>query len=305
MVQTLAAGDLQRELTYDGLRAVEAKGNKGGRRPASAADKTDAVHTAYLEGRSIATLARDHDVSRGAIRTAVADLLPQYTVADPSTPAPELPVTLDMSGKVADFLRAADLDEVERAALDQGGTVRRGQGCTLRDSATHTVHRQILDYCQPPGVRLSKPMNTAVNGSCPTLVIELMLAADIAVAAESATFAQLEISRGIFPFGGGTLRFPKAVGWGNAMRWMLTAEVTCPGRNPVRPRRHHRSAAGRTTTSGRCTDNRSPELRRWSDQSQPPRVISPRCTSGSTKGLGRSEGPYANSVTSMCHGLRR
>ncbi|MFJ5561698.1 recombinase family protein [Streptomyces sp. NPDC093250] len=35
MVQTLAAaGDLQRELTYDGLRAAEAKGSRGGRRPA-------------------------------------------------------------------------------------------------------------------------------------------------------------------------------------------------------------------------------------------------------------------------------
>ena len=39
MVQTLAAAgelqrDFQRELTYDGLRAAAAKGNKGGRRPA-------------------------------------------------------------------------------------------------------------------------------------------------------------------------------------------------------------------------------------------------------------------------------
>ncbi|MFB7248300.1 recombinase family protein [Streptomyces populi] len=79
MVQTLAAAgelqrDLQRELTYDGLRAAEAKGAKGGRRPAVA--KTAGVRTAYLEGRSIAALARDHGVSRGAIRTAVADLLP-------------------------------------------------------------------------------------------------------------------------------------------------------------------------------------------------------------------------------------
>ncbi|MFI6731010.1 hypothetical protein NRF20_05880 [Streptomyces sp. R-74717] len=80
MVQTLAAAgelqrDLQRELTYDGLRAAEAKGSKGGRRPAVAA-ATDNVRTAYLEGRSIAALARDHGVSRGAIRTAVADLMP-------------------------------------------------------------------------------------------------------------------------------------------------------------------------------------------------------------------------------------
>ncbi|MFF8314551.1 serine integrase family protein [Streptomyces lydicus] len=83
MVQPLAAaGELQRELTYDGLRAADAKGSRGGHRPAIGAEKTDAVRTAYLEGRSIAALARDHGVSRGAIRTAVADLMPEHTAAD-------------------------------------------------------------------------------------------------------------------------------------------------------------------------------------------------------------------------------
>ncbi|MFJ8692634.1 serine integrase family protein [Streptomyces roseolilacinus] len=154
MVQPLTAAgdlqrDLQRELTYDGLRAAEAKGNKAGRHPAVPADKTDAVRTAYLEGRSIAALARDHDVSRGAIRTAVADLLPEHTAADPGAPAPELPVTLDMPGKVADFLRAADLDDAERAALDQGQAVRRGPGYTLRVTAVPAAHRQLLDRCRP------------------------------------------------------------------------------------------------------------------------------------------------------------
>lgn len=62
MVQTLAAvelqRDLQRELTYDGLRAAEAKGSKGGRRPAVAADKTGTVRTAYLGlGPSVQPLA--------------------------------------------------------------------------------------------------------------------------------------------------------------------------------------------------------------------------------------------------------
>jgi DNA invertase Pin-like site-specific DNA recombinase len=149
MVQTLAAGgELQRELTYDGLRAAEAKGNKGGRRPAVPATKADDVRTAYLEGRSIAALARDHDVSRGAIRTAVADLLPEYTAVDPGTPAPELAVALDMPSKVADFLRAAELEPAERATLDQGITVRRGQGYTLRVTAVLAVHRRLLDLCQ-------------------------------------------------------------------------------------------------------------------------------------------------------------
>ncbi|MFB1044369.1 recombinase family protein [Streptomyces chrestomyceticus] len=153
MVQTLAAAgelqrDLQRELTYDGLRAAEAKGNKGGRRPAVAAAKTADVRTAYVEGRSIAALARDHGVSRGAIRTAVAGLLPDHMASEEDVPAPELPVTLDMPGKVADFLRSAELDPVERTALDQGATVRRGQGYTLRVTAVPAVHHQLLARCQ-------------------------------------------------------------------------------------------------------------------------------------------------------------
>ncbi|OHV04393.1 crotonase/enoyl-CoA hydratase family protein [Mycobacterium talmoniae] len=78
---------------------------------------------------------------------------------------------------------------------------------------------------QVDGRQLSKPLVAAVHGKVLTLGIELMLAADIAVAAESATFAQLEIARGIYPFGGATIRFPRAAGWGNAMRWMLTAET--------------------------------------------------------------------------------
>ncbi|MGW7541981.1 hypothetical protein ACWGKQ_12780 [Streptomyces sp. NPDC054770] len=154
MVQTLAAAgelqrDLQRDLTYDGLRAAEAKGNKVGRRPAVPAAKTESVRTACLEGRSLAALAREHSVSRGAIRTAVVDLLPECTAVAPGAQAPDLPVVLDMPGKVAGFLRAAELEPVERVTLDQGVTVRHGQGCTLRVTAVPAVHRQLLDGGRP------------------------------------------------------------------------------------------------------------------------------------------------------------
>ncbi|WFB05637.1 hypothetical protein LRS74_00365 [Streptomyces sp. LX-29] len=56
-----------------------------------------------LEGRSVATLAREHGVSRGAIRTAVADLMPDHTAIEEDAPASELPATVDTPGKVADF----------------------------------------------------------------------------------------------------------------------------------------------------------------------------------------------------------
>lgn len=70
----------------------------------------------------------------------------------------------------------------------------------------------------------TKPLVVAVNGKCLTIGIELILAADICIAAENATFAQIEIKRGIFPFGGATLRFTERAGWGNAMRWLLTGD---------------------------------------------------------------------------------
>src|SRR5256885_534497 len=68
------------------------------------------------------------------------------------------------------------------------------------------------------------PVVAAVQGWVMTLAIELLLAADIRIAASDSRFAQLEIRRGIYAFGGATIRLPRDAGWGNAMRWLLTGE---------------------------------------------------------------------------------
>ncbi|MFD5343769.1 hypothetical protein ACFWJY_08370 [Streptomyces anulatus] len=82
---------------FTAARAAEAKGDKG-RRPAVPAGKSKAVRTAYLEGRSIDALARDHDVCCAALGTAVADLLPEHTAVNADTPVVEVPV-LGVPGK--------------------------------------------------------------------------------------------------------------------------------------------------------------------------------------------------------------
>jgi len=69
------------------------------------------------------------------------------------------------------------------------------------------------------------PIVAAVQGWVMTLAIELLLAADVRIAAENARFSQMEINRGIYAFGGATVRLPRDAGWGNAMRWLLTGEV--------------------------------------------------------------------------------
>jgi enoyl-CoA hydratase len=70
----------------------------------------------------------------------------------------------------------------------------------------------------------TKPVVAAVQGRCLTLGIELLLAADVRIASADARFAQLEVQRGIYPFGGATTRLPREAGWGNAMRWLLTGD---------------------------------------------------------------------------------
>ncbi|WP_253209525.1 resolvase [Streptomyces niphimycinicus] len=47
------------------------------------------------------------------------------------------------------YFRATELEPDERAVLDQGVTVRRGQGYALRVTAAPAVHRQLLTRCQP------------------------------------------------------------------------------------------------------------------------------------------------------------
>lgn len=81
-----------------------------------------------------------------------------------------------------------------------------------------------IDPWQVRGEQLAKPVVIAVQGTCLTLGIELALASDIVVAADSTRFGQIEVTRGILPFGGATIRMPRAVGWGDAMRWILTGD---------------------------------------------------------------------------------
>jgi len=74
------------------------------------------------------------------------------------------------------------------------------------------------------GRRVTKPLVFAAQGLCLTIGIELMLATDIRVAARDTRFGQIEVKRGIYPVGGTTLRLAREIGWGNAMRYLLTGD---------------------------------------------------------------------------------
>lgn len=80
------------------------------------------------------------------------------------------------------------------------------------------------DFGLPDYRRRTKPMVVAVKGICFTVGIELMLGADIVVAADNCRFSQMEVQRGIMATGGATLRMAERAGVGNAMLHLLTAD---------------------------------------------------------------------------------
>lgn len=72
--------------------------------------------------------------------------------------------------------------------------------------------------------RCGKPLVMAVQGVTFTIGIEMMLAADIVVAADDCRFCQLEPKRGLAVFGGAHFRYVQRAGWGNAMYHLLRAD---------------------------------------------------------------------------------
>jgi len=105
------------------------------------------------------------------------------------------------------FIAGADIGEfAERTPLEQRAAME-GRG----------VFNAIAHF--------PKPVIASINGYCLGGGCELALACDIRIAARSARLGQPEVNLGILPGGGGTQRLPRLVGFGRAMRLILTGEL--------------------------------------------------------------------------------
>jgi len=71
---------------------------------------------------------------------------------------------------------------------------------------------------------LRKPVVVAVNGVAAGAGVNLALAGDIVIAAESAKFIQAFSKIGLIPDSGGTLSLPRLVGFAKASAWMMLAD---------------------------------------------------------------------------------
>ena len=91
-----------------------------------------------------------------------------------------------------------------------------------KNDHSYINNNKLIDPLGLNGSIRSKPLIVAVKGITFTYGLELMLAADIAIADKNTTFAMLEVKRGLLMTGGATIRFVERTGWSNAMKYLLT-----------------------------------------------------------------------------------
>ena len=132
----------------------------------------------------------------------------------------------NMFDELAAAYQAYEDDHDARCALlyGEGKHFAAGADLNLVDLDTNIFPADLVNPCNMGTMQRSKPLVVAVQGVCYTIGVELMLAADIVVAARDCRFGQIEVSRGVLPFCGGTFQMIERAGWGNAMRYLLTGE---------------------------------------------------------------------------------
>jgi 2-(1,2-epoxy-1,2-dihydrophenyl)acetyl-CoA isomerase len=133
-------------------------------------------------------------------------------------------------------MRAEITDAVRRAGAEARVLVLTGRGrafCSGQDLGDRAnlgnidLERSLRDEYQPMLEAVHDcpvPTIAAVNGPAAGAGANLALAADVVIAAESASFLQAFTRIGLIPDAGGTWRLPRQVGLARAMGAMLFAE---------------------------------------------------------------------------------
>ncbi|MGH7841335.1 MAG: enoyl-CoA hydratase-related protein [Candidatus Binataceae bacterium] len=130
-----------------------------------------------------------------------------------------------------DSIRVAIVTGAGDKAFSAGADLARLMPLTTRERLPEDKwDHALLDN---PGLRdiamlhpfeMHTPIIAAVNGYCVAGGMELMLATDIRVAAEHASFGLMEVKWGLIPYAGSLVRIPRQIPFCNAMELLLTGE---------------------------------------------------------------------------------
>jgi len=149
-------------------------------------------------------------------------------------------LTPDQRNTLIDLLHQADLDPDVRAIVIASTGKHFCTGADLRapqprmeeaadggDPPPGTVMRVLADGAQrlvAAVLDCQKPVVAAVNGTAAGIGAHLVLACDLVVAAEEASFIEVFVRRGILPDGGGCYLLPRIIGMQRAKELVMLGD---------------------------------------------------------------------------------
>ena len=138
--------------------------------------------------------------------------------------------SIQMMKEIAEACRDAENDPEIRAVIVTGGLKYFSAGADLNEAmaikttADGVAYMTNWETLNNAIERLTKPVIAAIEGFCMTGGWEFVMACDIRVAAENATFALTSSKIGTVPGAGGTQRLPRAIGIGPALEILFAGE---------------------------------------------------------------------------------
>jgi enoyl-CoA hydratase len=165
-------------------------------------------HLLFRKSEGIASIT----LNRPQVMNALSiDLLKELRTAVQEFGADREVGVLTITGAGKAFSAGADLNSLGVKRLENG---RVGEAIDL---AANQAINAVAD--------IPKPVIAMVNGHCYTGALELVLACDLALAAESARFGDTHVRWGIRPSWGMSQRLPRRVGWLKAKELSFTARI--------------------------------------------------------------------------------
>ena len=165
------------------------------------------------------------DAVPAAVTLTIADAIAEITL---NRPAKLNSVTPDMAAAIRDHCEAADRDDAVRVVLIKGtGDRAFCAGSDLHSLAQYSstwAFRNRIEYAH--AVRnVRKPVVAALRGWVLGGGAEIALAADLRIAGTGMRCGFPEVARGWVGGGGASQMLPRLVGYGQAMRLLLTGDT--------------------------------------------------------------------------------
>ncbi len=131
-------------------------------------------------------------------------------------------INMRLAEELTDVCADINRDETARVVIIAGvGDKAFSVGADLKEFSSQVA--------EPPSVAtpvtsLTIPVIAAINGDALNQGLELALACDLRIAAETARFALTHVALGFIPWDGATQRLPRLIGQAKAMEMLLTGQ---------------------------------------------------------------------------------